>query len=79
MKDADVPPALAGVADDFRNAPIVYTGDPRDYAPRFCADVLLPTYVEFFLAESASVDEFLARLARKSAAYLENGGERGYE
>jgi ABC-type glycerol-3-phosphate transport system substrate-binding protein len=79
MKDADFPPALAGVADDFRNAPIVYTGDPRDYAPRFSADVLLPTYVEFFLAESASVDALLARLARKSAAYLENGGERGYE
>jgi len=79
MKDADFPPALAGVADDFLSAPLVYSGDPRDYAPRFAAAVLLPTYVEFFLAESASVGKFLAGLEERSTAYLDNGGERGYE
>jgi raffinose/stachyose/melibiose transport system substrate-binding protein len=79
MRDAEFPPALAGVADDFSGAPLMYTRDQRDYAPRFFAAVLLPAYVKFFLAESASVDEFLARLDRETAAYLERGGERGYE
>jgi ABC-type glycerol-3-phosphate transport system substrate-binding protein len=79
MKDADFPPALAGVADDFRSAPLVYNREIKDYAPRFYAAVLLPSYVKFFLADSAPVDEFLARLQEQTTAYLNRGGEGGYE
>ena len=71
--------SLAGVADDFRRAPLVYSRDPREFAPRFSAAVLTPAYVKFFLADSASVDEFLEHLAAETTAYLDRGGERGYE
>jgi ABC-type glycerol-3-phosphate transport system substrate-binding protein len=79
MVDADFPPALAGLAEDFLRAPVVYTRDQRDYAPRFFAAALLPAYVKFFLADSASVDEFLGRMEEQAAAYLNRGGEGGYE
>ena len=79
MRDADFPPALAGIADDFRNAPRAYGDGPSIYARRFWAAVLLPMYDTFFLAKKASAGEFAARLKERTDAYLSRGGEGGYE
>ena len=84
MKDAGFSPDLAGIEEDFKNAPEIYERKPNVYARRFWALTLRPLYNRFFLKEKGeagflSVDEFLETLDRETRAYLDAGGEEGYE
>ncbi len=82
--DAAFPPALEGIADDFRNAPVLYSSDPTIYARRFNEAKIRPLYDNLLLMNKnesgyRSVKEFLETLVRETAAYLKSGGEAGYE
>lgn len=82
--DADFPPALQGIAEDFRSAPVLYNNEPSVYARRFCAAKIRPLFDALLLKEKGesgylTVDEFLRTLAKENAAYLQAGGEEGYE
>ena len=84
MADADFPPDLAGIEQDFRNASTVYSRTPNIYAPRFGSQVLSPRYRAFFLQERGtggyvSVEQFLEDMDEQNRRYLSNGGEEGYE
>jgi len=89
MKDADFPPDLGGIEEDFKNATAMYSRGPHVYARRFNALVLNPLYERFFLKEIdkegkpesgfLSVEEFLRTLDAETTAYLKGGGEEGYE
>lgn len=84
MKDADFPPALAEIADDFKNAPAIYERSPNIYARRFNASILMPLYQRFFIAEKGdtdymTVEKFLKTLDEETKRYLAGGGEEGFE
>jgi len=84
MADADFPPALQGIEEDFRNATAIYSRMPEIYARRFNAAAIVPLFNDFFLKEKGEpgfmpVDEFLRALDRRNARYLAGGGEEGYE
>lgn len=82
--DAAFPPALEGIAEDFKNAPVLYSSDPTVYARRFNEAKLRPLYDNLLLMNKdesgyRGVKEFLETLSRETAAYLNSGGEAGYE
>jgi len=84
MADAPFPPALKGIEEDFRNAPVIYSRMPEIYARRFNAGNFRPRYDEFFLTPGDAggeeiVEKLLQSLVRQTAEYLEQGGEEGYE
>ncbi len=84
MKEADFPPDLAGIEEDFRSAPAIYNRTPNIYARRFASQVISPRYREFFLQDKGdsgyvSAERFLTDLDKHNAAYLANGGEEGFE
>lgn len=84
MADADFSADLAGIAEDFKSAPAVYTNSPTIYARRFNAQKLGPMYRDFFRAAESgagdqTVEQFLKALQEANTAYLENGGEEGFE
>ena len=84
LADADFPPGLKGIAEDFRNAPTIIGRMPEIYARRFNADAIMPLYNKFFMIEKGeagflSVQEFLQALADREQRYLSRGGEEGYE
>ena len=84
MVDAPFPPALKGIEDDFRNAPVIFSRMPEIYARRYNAGVYRPLHDAFFLAPADAggaelIDELLQSLNRRTAEYLSKGGEAGYE
>ena len=84
MKDADFPPALAGIEDDFKSAPVNYSRSPNIYARRFSSQKIMPLYRDFFrIAEGEpgyqTVEQFLQQLQKETDAYLDSGGEEGFE
>jgi len=84
MVDADFPPSLASIAEEFRSAPVIYSRTPGIYARRFASQELGPKYRAFFMKTKGedkfmTVEEFLRDREAKTAEYLKNGGEEGYE
>ena len=83
-RDADFPPALAGIERDFRNAPRMLSRSPSVYARRFSISALQVEYRAFFLAQKGAGDyrdgkAFTAAMAIETARYLQHGGEEGFE
>jgi len=84
LVDADFSQALAGIEQDFKQAPVIYDRTPDVYARRFGAQTLGPLYRRFFRIEEGqadflTVEEYLDELDKATRHYLANGGEEGYE
>ena len=82
VKDADFPPTLKAIAEDFKTTPAVYSRTPQDYARRYGSAILTPLYQDFFLITEGrknflEVDDFLTTLQEKTDGYQAGGGEEG--
>jgi hypothetical protein len=83
-KDAEFPPAMSGIEEDFRTAPMAFRKSPSQYARRFYAQTVSQAYKGWFLAEEGdsgymTAEQYLQKMQKAQESYLEGGGEKGYE